>query len=361
MRIRILDLGTVPWLRSQSVFHGLAYAMRPGDPDTITLMSPDSPYVCVGFHQEVEKELDVAYCREHGIPITRREIGGGAVYLDAGQIFWHTIFQREHLPFGIEEIYAKVLAGPVAAHNEMGIPAYHRPVNDIQVGGKKIGGTGAATIGGALVVAGSLLMDFDYALMARVLRVPSEKFRDKVFQTLNEYLTTITRELGERAPSREDAKQILVKHFARALDAEVFPGSLTERELRVIEELDSVLTSDDWVFQRGGMTRAGVKIAEGVRVRESAHKAPGGLIRATVTERDGVIDDVVLSGDFFCYPPEAIAGLERSLVGVSLEQDALVARISGFLADRSARLPGVSSADLAKAIAMEQQPVGAAA
>jgi len=361
MKIRILDLGTVSWLRSQSIFHGLAYAMRPGDPDTITLMSPDSPYVCVGFHQEVAKELDVEYCRLQRIPITRREIGGGAVYLDHGQIFWHTIFQRDHLPYSIEEIYQKVLAGPVEAHKEMGIPAYHRPVNDIQVGGKKIGGTGAATIGGALVVAGSLIMDFDYALMARVLKVPSEKFRDKVFQTLNEYLTTITRELGDKAPSRDEAKRILVKHFAASFGAEVEYGEISDREMRVIEELDSVLSSEEWVFQRGGMTRAGVKIAEGVHVRESAHKAPGGLIRATVTERDGIVDDLVLSGDFFCYPPEALPAMERNLVGVQLEEQALVARITAFLADRSARLPGVTPADLAKAIVLTQQPVGAAA
>lgn len=357
MNIRILDLGTVSWLRSQSIYHGIAYAMRPGDPDTITLMSPDAPYVCVGFHQEVAKEIDVDYCRANGIPIARREIGGGAVYLDHGQIFWHVIFQREHLPLSIEDLYAKVLRGPVDAHNEMGIAAYHRPVNDIQVAGKKIGGTGAATIGGALVVAGSLIMDFNYELMARVLKVPSEKFRDKVFQTLNEYLTTITRELGDRAPSRDDAKRILVKHFAAAFGAEAEYGTLTEREVRVIEELDSVLASDEWTFERGGMTRAGVKIAEGVHVREAAHKAPGGLIRATVTERDGLVDDIVLSGDFFCYPPEAIPALERSLTGVPLEQSALEARIAVFLAERNARLPGIAPSDIAKAIALTQQPV----
>lgn len=361
MKIRILDLGTVPWLRSQSIFHGLAYAMRPGDPDTITLMSPDRPYVCVGFHQEVEKEIDVEYCRRSGIPITRREIGGGAVYLDSGQIFWHVIFHREHLPLSIEDLYAKVLRGPVEAHQEMGIPAYHRPVNDIQVGGKKIGGTGASTIGGALVVAGSLIMDFDYELMARVLKVPSEKFRDKVFHSLNEYLTTITRELGDRAPSREDARRILVEHFAAAFDAEAEYGELTDRELRVIEELDTVLASDEWTFQRGGMTRAGVKIAEGVHVRESAHKAPGGLIRATVTERDGVVDDIVLSGDFFCYPPEALPALERNLIGVPLEEAALAARIAAFLTERGARLPGIAATDIAKAIVLAQQPVPAPA
>ena len=355
MKIRILDLGTVSWLRSQSIYHGIAYAMRPGDPDTITLMNPAEPYVCVGFHQEVEKEIDVEYCRANGIPIVRREVGGGAVYLDRNQLFWHAIFQREHLPFSIEEIYAKVLVGPVRAHQAMGIDAYHRPVNDLQVGGKKIGGTGAASIGGAFIVVGSLIFDFDYALMARVLKVPSEKFRDKVFQTLNEYLTTIRRELGDRAPSWEEGKRLLIQHFAEALGADVELGTISDREWRVIEELDGVLASEAWTHQRGGLARAGVKIAEGVHVREAAHKAPGGLVRATVIERDGAIDDLVLSGDFFCYPPEALPALERNLVGTPLQEEALTARISTFLSDRGARLPRVEAADLAKAITLTQQ------
>ena len=356
MKIRILDLGTVSWLRSQSIYHGVAYAMRPGDPDTITLMNPAEPYVCIGFHQELEKEIDVDYCRANGIPIVRREVGGGAVYLDKNQLFWHAIFQREHLPFSIEEIYAKVLAGPVAAHRAMGIDAYHQPVNDLQVGGKKIGGTGAASIGGAFIVVGSLIFDFDYTLMARVLKVPSEKFRDKVFKTLNEYLTTIRRELGDRAPSWEDGKELLITHFAEALGAEVERGELTDREWRVIEELDAVLASEAWTEQRGGLRRAGVKIAEGIHVREAAHKAPGGLIRTTVVERAGAIDDLVLSGDFFCYPPEAIPALERSLIGTPLEEEVLTIRIAAFLTERGVQLPAVEATDLAKAILLTQTP-----
>ena len=350
MKLRILDLGTVSWLRSQSIYHGIAYALRPGDLDTITLMNPAEPYVCVGLHQEVEKEIDVEYCRANGIPIVRREVGGGAVYLDRNQLFWHAIFQRDHLPFSIEEIYAKVLAGPVAAHRAMGIEAYHQPVNDLQVGGKKIGGTGAASIGGAFIVVGSLIFDFDYTLMARVLKVPSEKFRDKVFHTLNEYLTTIRRELGEQAPSWEEGKRLLIHHFADALGADVELGEVTDREWRVIEELDALLASDEWTYQRGGLSRAGVKIAEGVHVREAAHKAPGGLVRVTVIERDGAIDDLALSGDFFCYPPEAIPALERSLKGAPLEQEVLTTRIAAFLTERGAQLPRVDAADLATAI-----------
>ncbi|MEJ2556736.1 MAG: lipoate--protein ligase family protein, partial [Anaerolineae bacterium] len=64
--IRVLDLGSVSAVRSQTVYHAVAYAMSEDRPDTIILVSPDQPYVCVGYHQDVEKEVDLAYCRALG-------------------------------------------------------------------------------------------------------------------------------------------------------------------------------------------------------------------------------------------------------------------------------------------------------
>ena len=61
----------------------------------------------------------------------------------------------------------------------MGIDAEHRPVNDIKVDGRKIGGTGAATVGDSMIVAGSLMFGLNDELMVKVLRVPSEKLRAK--------------------------------------------------------------------------------------------------------------------------------------------------------------------------------------
>lgn len=348
--VRLVDIGRVPYLDAMATFHAVAHAMDAATPDTIVLSVPDRPFVSVGFHQEVEKEVDLDYCRAHGIPIVRREVGGGAVYLDDGQLFWHTVFHRSRAPMMIDEVYRLFLAGPVAAYRAMGIEAVHRPVNDIQVGGRKIGGTGAADIGESVLVAGSLIFDFNYELMARVLRVPSEKFRDKVYQTLREYLTTIRRELGERAPTWEEGKRLLAEHFAAALGARIEPGSLTARERAEVEAVRARLASDEWTFQKGGLVRRGVKIAEGVRVVEGAHKAPGGLIRATAAIEGDRLIDVGLSGDFFFYPSNELPGLERALAGAPLEAAALSARVERFYRDHGIQAPGVAPRDFAAAV-----------
>lgn len=75
-KIRLIDLGEVSAIRSQACYHAVGYAFRPETPDTIILVSPENPYVCIGFHQEAEREVDLEYCRAVGLPVYRREVGG---------------------------------------------------------------------------------------------------------------------------------------------------------------------------------------------------------------------------------------------------------------------------------------------
>ena len=56
--------------------------------------------------------MDLDYCRDHGLPVSRREVGGGAVYLDAGQLFVQWVFHRDALPASLEakfELYIRPL------------------------------------------------------------------------------------------------------------------------------------------------------------------------------------------------------------------------------------------------------------
>ncbi|MCP3998644.1 MAG: lipoate--protein ligase family protein, partial [bacterium] len=324
-------------------------ALKPEHPDTITLTRPLDPFVSIGHHQDAAAEVDLGYCQQAGVPVYRREVGGGAVYLDEGQTFWHTIFHQSRVPATLTDVYARFLAGPVLTLNRIGIPAVHRPVNDIQVDGRKVGGTGAATIGQSMVVAGSLMFDFNYELMSRVLKVPSEKFRDKVYSTMREYLTTINRELGDDTPERSDVERILVEAFAETLATEVVEDEPRRDELDAIEEQQERIASADWLHLEG-LPPSGdiVKIAEGVNVVEGVHKAPGGLVRATVAVKDGVIDGIMLSGDFFLEPAAARLALQDSLVGAAYEDDAVLRIVKLQLSGVDA--PGLDAADVAAAV-----------
>jgi lipoate-protein ligase A len=344
--MRLNRLGTVSWPHSQLLYHAQPRLSREG----LNLLSPGSAYVCVGYFQDVDQEVDEAFCHENGIPIFRREVGGGAVYLDGEQLFYQLVIRRDNpiVPAGKEAFYRKFLAPPVEAYRELGIPADYRPINDIIAGGRKISGTGVAEIGEYIVLVGNLIVDFNYDMMARVLKVPDEKFRDKVHKTLTENLSTIRRELGY-APPREELWDLLAKHFATVLGPLDVQTEVDAEWRAKADELAREFLTERWLLQpRRRAAGRRVKIQTGVEVRQKLHKAPGGLIRGTAELRDGVLVSVALSGDFFFFPGEKLAELEEALAGTAIvEAEAAIAR---FYQAQGIESPGVTPADFAQVL-----------
>ncbi len=344
--MKLYRLGTVSWQDSQLLYHAQPRLGREG----LNLLSPGSPYVCIGYFQDVEQEVDVAFCREQGIPIFRREVGGGAVYLDGEQLFYQLVIRRDNplAPTTKEEFYREFLQAPIAAYRALGIPAEYKPVNDIVANGRKISGNGVAQIGEFIVFVGNLIVDFNYETMVRVLKMPDEKFRDKIYKTLSENLSTVKRELGS-APPREQLWDLLAEEFGKVLGPLEVQTTVDDEWRAQADRLATQFLSDDWLYQkrRPAADRA-VRIRAGVEVRQKAYKAPGGLIRATSEVQDGTIATVSLSGDFFFYPEARLADLEAALVGVAVtDVEAAVAR---FYAERGIESPGVSPADFAQVL-----------
>jgi len=344
--MHLYRLDTVSWQDSQLLYHALPRVGREG----LILLSPGSPYVCIGYHQDAEQEVDIAYCQEHGIPIFRREVGGGAVYLDGAQLFWQLAIHKSNplVPPSKDAFYRKFLQAPIAAYRALGIPAEYKPVNDIIANGRKVSGTGVGEIGDYIIFVGNLIVDFDYAMMARVLKVPDEKFRDKIHKTIYENLSTIKRELGS-APPTDELWALMANTFAEVL------GPLDEQRAvdaawrAKTDELATVFLSDDWLFRgRRQREERRVKVRAGLEVVHRMYKAPGGLIRAVVELEEGIIRHAELSGDFFFYPAERLADLERALEGVPIgEAGELIAR---FYEAQHIESPGVTPADFVRAL-----------
>jgi len=347
--IRLIDLGYAPPFRSQTIYHAVAHALDVYTPDTIILVAPGAPYVCIGFHQELDKEVDVAYCRLHHLPMVRREVGGGAVYLDSNQHFMQWVFHQDSLPRNITERFALYVRPLVETYHRLGIPACYRPVNDIHVEGRKIGGTGAARMGTAEVVVGSFMFDFNPEVMSQVLKVSSEKMRDKIFHTLNEYMTTMTRELGY-TPNRNATLDIYLEQAQATLGRRIVNGELTAGERALAEDLDRQFATGEWLYQKGALRHAGVKIHQDVYVQEVELKTPGGLVRVIARIRDGRIDDMMLSGDFTMLPTSAAGMLEVALRGTALEADSIRTCIEDVYLNIAIQSPGLTAKDLTNAI-----------
>jgi lipoate-protein ligase A len=342
--MQICNLGKVPWQESQLIYHALAHLGR----EALSLVSPASPHVCIGFHQEAAQEVDLSYCTAHNIPVFRRDLGGGAVYLDGDQLFFHLILHKDNpvVPKHKEIFYRKFLQPVIAVYRRIGIQAEYKPINDVIVETRKISGTGVGEIRDCIVFVGNLIVDFNYDMMARILKVPDEKFRDKVHKTLTENLSTIRRELGDDDAGRwgeTELNALLAEEFEKLLGP-MAPCRKDDILKSKMNELGRQMMTDDWLFQKGKRVAGrDIKIREGTKVVHKMHKAPGGLMRADFGLQDGRFTHVSLSGDFFCFPAKAVDRLEKDLEGQRIEQAASL--VKGLYDEKRMDTPGIAVED----------------
>ncbi len=343
----LFDLGKLPGQQSMLIFHAVA---RMGI-EALIIVSPKVPLVSIGYFQDAAQEVDLDYCREAGIPFMRREVGGGATYLDENQVFYQLIWKKDNpkFPKAIDEIYPWFSQAPVETYRAFGIETEFRVVNDIITKrGKKIAGEGGGNIGDCMVFVGGILLDFDYQTMSKILKVPDEKFRDKVYKTMEQNLTTMRRELG-RLPSREEVVAVLKEKFEKRV-GKTTPASLNSEILQKMAELEAWMTSEEFLLKKTPRIPTGVKIREGVEVVYGLHKAKGGLIRTAEAVSEERIEDITISGDFTFFPKDELIGLVKSLEKVSLEEEKITQSVENYYEEKGIESPGVESKDIARTV-----------
>lgn len=354
---RLLDIGAIEPIETQIIYDMIAQGITEGESEnTLIICWPAKPLVSLGHFQEIDADIDTKFCRENNIFYTRRVIGGGGVYLDDGQMFYQLIGRIDSptTPKKIDDYYRKFLAAPVQAYRNLGISAEFKPVNDIIVNEKKISGNGAGDVGDARILTGNLIFDFNFDMMVKVLKVPDEKFRDKIAKSLRERMSTIQIETGT-TPDRMEVKEDLIRLYEETLDISLTRGSLTSWEKGRMAELRPKYVSDEWLhWRRGGrLTEARtVRISATTTVGTATYKAPGGLIRATIEKVDGKLSEVVVSGDFFMLPNESISWLERKIIGAAVEGNEIIQRIEQAYDEYNIESPGVTPEDIETAIRM---------
>jgi lipoate-protein ligase A len=283
--------------------------------------------------------------------VMRREVGGGATYLDRNQVFYQLIWRKgnPHFPTRIKDVFAELSKPAIETYQDFGIETHFRPENDIVTKDqRKIAGEGGGDIGEHMVFVGGILMDFDFRIMSKILKVPDEKFRDKIYKSMAENLTTMKRELG-RVPPREDVVSSLVNNFEKLLG----PLQLITLTSDVVEkmiELEQWFSSDEFLFKKTPRIPKGVKIREGVEILYSTYKARGGLIRTTQEIKNNRIQTIGISGDFQFYPKSELSILEQALMHTKRKEYELIAKVEDFYQKYNIESPGVEPEDVSDAI-----------
>jgi lipoate---protein ligase len=304
--LRVIDFGQVTPLRSQTLWHAIAYGVSAGQPATLSFARPSAPYVCLGYHRDVA-ELDEQYCREQSLPVYRRMVGGGPVYLDDRQLFFQVCLPARMVSPSRRDALRALLEPAAAAFRAVGVAASLDDDGEICLEDRKICGHGAGQIEDAVLVCGNLIEAFDHQRATRVLALPDPVHRAETLRLMRRYVTA--------TPANPAAfRAALRAAYATALALRPVPGELTGTEQSAVAELDQRFTAPRWLAGSGRPAGSGGK-ARQVKVRAGiwtlAAETRGGA-RLVASVVNGTLDRVVLTAPGMNGQAEAA---QRSLAG----------------------------------------------
>jgi lipoate-protein ligase A len=314
-------------------------------PDTLRFLR-FPPTALVGRHQALAQEVDLAYCAKNNIGVARRITGGGAIFLDPGQLGWELAFRRSTLGVtSLTDLAREICEAVADGISRLGVQAHYRPRNDIEVGGRKISGTGGFFDGDTLFYQGTVLVDMNPQVMVSALRVPTSKLAKRDLDSAEQRVVTLRELLGEQTPELAQIQDKLVAAFSDRFGLQMAPGELSSKEYDRAQQLwREEIGRDDFVSEIEELPAARGDLA-------GQHQGPGGTIKSYIRlegPAQNRIRAALITGDFFIAPPRVIYDLEARLRGVYIEH--LDEAIRDFFDSTQIELLSVSAADFIASI-----------
>jgi lipoate-protein ligase A len=180
---RFIDVGLLEPLLFHAAYAGIAEAQQP-DAAPVVMWGCSTPHITLGQSQDRRLEL----AADLDVPVVTRPLGGGAVWIDESQHCLILIAPRALAPPRPADWFEWGLAPVVATYRHFGLQAVRRE-QDVWLAGRKIAGSGAATIGQSAVFASSFLLRFPGEKFARCMHSASPGFRDWLMSGLRQTMT----------------------------------------------------------------------------------------------------------------------------------------------------------------------------
>lgn len=281
------------------------YAARIIGDDDIFFMWQVEPTVIFGRNQLIESEVNVDYCREHGIAFYRRRSGGGCVYADRDNIMFSYITRSDEVQTTFST-YTNAVATMLCG---LGLNATASDRNDVLIDDRKVSGNAFYHIPGRSIVHGTMLFDTDMEHMLHAITPSREKLTSKGVQSVRSRITTLSEHLTMDIEA--------FKHHVRETlcDGEI---CLNGDDVAKIEQLTLPYLEPSFLW--GNNPRCEMK--RGGRIDGV------GSIQMDIELKHDAIQDLHLTGDFLplCDAREML--LER-LRGKSLTPPALHEALEG--------------------------------
>ena len=175
-------------------------ARRFDEPDCFFLWQVASS-VIFGRNQVLQNEVNVDYCRRHGIELYRRKSGGGCVYADMGNIMLSFITKEEDVPYTFNRFISMEmlllrrlgLEAVSTTHNDVLLPPLS-PVDGSPLADepwRKVSGTAFYHLPGHSIVHATLLYDADMEHMVNAITPGPEKLEKKGIESVRQRITLL--------------------------------------------------------------------------------------------------------------------------------------------------------------------------
>ncbi|ABS05494.1 lipoate--protein ligase family protein [Kineococcus radiotolerans] len=215
-------------------------------PPTLRVWEWASPAVVLGSFQSLVNEVDGEAARRLGVEVVRRISGGGAMFVEPGNTITYSLYAPGSLVEGLSftESYAFLDDWVLVALGDLGVKAWHQPINDIATDQGKIAGAAQKRLAdGTVLHHVTMSYDIDAAKMLQVLRIGREKLSGKGLASAAKRVDPLRRQTGL---PREEVIDSMVATFRRQYG--LTGSALTDAELDAAEELvRGKFATPEWV------------------------------------------------------------------------------------------------------------------
>ncbi|WP_018881370.1 MULTISPECIES: lipoate--protein ligase family protein [unclassified Thioalkalivibrio] len=330
-----IDAGARSAEELHALYTGLAASTAPDAPPRILWVHAHEPHISIGASQDAESDLDLAACAEQGVPVVRRPLGGGSVWVDADQACFFLIQPRQVLARGHRHLFAVGLGIAMDVLRALGLEGVEARGQDVWVQGRKIMGTGAATLDEGCVFGASFLRHFPVERFLACVYAPSEGYRDWLRPALETGMTDCARQCPQvPAPAQVEAalQDVLARRFG-------IPARRIEPDRAILDQW-LALGREELTDLADGQGSPSVR--DGIRVNRDNHvfETRGACGRLRLHVEGSHIARI------WCEDAATTAILEERLVGESPERLRVRSRLNGQLDARmvdeiSARIDGL--------------------